>query len=304
MDDQEFLNCPACQSQRMKPWAQTSSYPYWECEICGSVTAWPRPSQDALAAMHKAEEYFQKPYFSERRTSTSSLARARYIADRVREQPGFYRLIESGIPLAHLDIGCDTGEFMDQLSRLLPTQPIGLEINGRAAERGRARQRDIVCTVLEGYQPQKSFDLITALDVIEHLSDPLQAMRDLASWLSVGGSLYVEVPNVRALPYQLGRLLCKSSMARDTGSLARLFPPEHPQYFTPLGLTMAIRSSGFSNIRTWVRPLRSDELSEVGRFKLPLQALQVLDRTRGGSLILCGLANSPTHPTTNRSVPL
>jgi SAM-dependent methyltransferase len=97
-----------------------------------------------------------------------------------------------------LDIGCATGEFLAVLQKQ-GWHVAGVEPDPGAAIRARRRlNTDSIQSVFlkEAQFPDASFDLITLWDVLEHLPDPLVALRRLSKWLRSGGILAIGIPHL------------------------------------------------------------------------------------------------------------
>ncbi|HEX3432972.1 MAG TPA: class I SAM-dependent methyltransferase [Solirubrobacteraceae bacterium] len=93
-----------------------------------------------------------------------------------------------------LDAGCGSGRNMVEFAR--HGEVTGIELSptsvGLARERGAG---DVVeGSVLEMPFEADAFDMAASLDVIEHLEDDLQALRELRRVVAPGGSLLVTVP--------------------------------------------------------------------------------------------------------------
>jgi SAM-dependent methyltransferase len=96
-------------------------------------------------------------------------------------------------PADILDVGCGNGLFFDELARFGSVR--GIEVD-RSLVPPDSRYRDRMFDRPLG-DPQYAamqFDLITALDVIEHIEDDGQAVADMLSMLRPGGKLVVTVP--------------------------------------------------------------------------------------------------------------
>lgn len=93
-----------------------------------------------------------------------------------------------------LDAGCGSGRNLVELARFGPV--VGLEPSPRAAELARGRdsgeviEGGIVNTPFAG----GSFDLVTCLDVLEHVEDDLGALRELRRVAAPEGFLLITVP--------------------------------------------------------------------------------------------------------------
>lgn len=78
---------------------------------------------------------------------------------------------------------------------------------------------------------QQTFDVITAVEVIEHLIDPVSALRDMAGLLKPGGLLFLTTGN--AEPFR-GKL--------ETWRYVN--PDVHVSFFEPRTLDLAMRTAG------------------------------------------------------------
>lgn len=93
-----------------------------------------------------------------------------------------------------LEVGCGTGGNLAMLSRFGRLSALELDDDARALASGRG-----IVEVCSGRLPDRipfdqDFDLIVALDVIEHIEDDLAALGSLVAKLAPGGRLVVTVP--------------------------------------------------------------------------------------------------------------
>ena len=93
-----------------------------------------------------------------------------------------------------LDVGCGTGSILEMLSREheaygTDTSPIAIELCGQ-----RGLKNAHQCSLDSFPYPDIRFDLITLLDVIEHVDDDLEVLRQAYRFLSPGGAILVTVP--------------------------------------------------------------------------------------------------------------
>ena len=94
-----------------------------------------------------------------------------------------------------LDLGCGTGTMLAHLRRFGDAQ--GVDADQRAVGFCRARGEERV-QLLESQTlpfPDDTFDLVTALDVLEHIEDDGAAMQEVARVLRPGGTLLATVPS-------------------------------------------------------------------------------------------------------------
>jgi SAM-dependent methyltransferase len=84
------------------------------------------------------------------------------------------------------------------------------------------------------------FDCVTAFHVLEHVPDPIGAVRRMLGWLAPGGLLIVEVPNAGGLG---ARLFGQAWSGLEL--------PRHLSHFTPDTLTAVVAQAGGRVVWTW-----------------------------------------------------
>jgi SAM-dependent methyltransferase len=98
-------------------------------------------------------------------------------------------------PIQLLDFGCGTGAFLEHLERFGSVSAV--DSDPSAVEFCHSRGRSEVQLVPPGTPlpfADATFDLVTTLDVIEHIGDDVGALRELHRVLRPGGRLLVAVP--------------------------------------------------------------------------------------------------------------
>ncbi len=97
-----------------------------------------------------------------------------------------------------LDVGCGDGLFFDQLGQF--GEVWGVEPDARLLTTGgNHRSRIHEGPFDSGYKPERTFRLILMLDVLEHMSNPEDALRRAALLLEPDGRLLLTVPAFRLL---------------------------------------------------------------------------------------------------------
>ena len=106
------------------------------------------------------------------------------VIDRLRPACGWTRI---------LDVGCGDGLFFNQLLQFAPVD--GVEPAGELLDpNGRHRSRIHVGPFDNRFRPGVTYDLILMLDVIEHLDNPVAAVRRGVELLTPTGLVIITVP--------------------------------------------------------------------------------------------------------------
>jgi 2-polyprenyl-3-methyl-5-hydroxy-6-metoxy-1,4-benzoquinol methylase len=103
-----------------------------------------------------------------------------------------------------LDIGCGNGNLLRSFSKLRPHWTfVGLEFNDKykQAVEQIANVEAFYCRGIE--EVAGSFNLITMLHCLEHISDPINFLRKLQTKISCRGLLLAEVPDYTQNPFDL-----------------------------------------------------------------------------------------------------
>jgi 2-polyprenyl-3-methyl-5-hydroxy-6-metoxy-1,4-benzoquinol methylase len=261
-----------------------------ECTTCKSWTYFPRKTQAAQAAVHDDESYFAHPYFTLRRTITPQLRRrCGRIVQTIRSA--------AGIPTQGqrwLDIGCDTGAFLTVAKEELGIIPVGIDVAARSIAIAKSSGIEAYQTSIErAPQHLADFPVITAIDLIEHVPEPADFLREVRNRLRPGATLYLETPNIESRVYAAGRLLSKLTGGHPAAVLNRLFPPEHIQYFTQSSLASTARAAGLEVVQIRTRTLPWSDIAASIIIRLAMAPLQAVDRLTGRGILICAVLRKP-----------
>ena len=196
----------------------------------------------------------------------------------------------TGGPGSLLDVGTGEGEFPAAAAQR-GWRVAGVELMAQAAEAARTRFGIDVRTGLlsdAGFD-HGSFDVVSAMHVLEHLTDSVAFLHELAAHARPGGYVLIEVPNLA------------SDDRTHTGPAWRgLRPVEHLVQFTPTTLRGAFERAGLTPVnvttRSWLHPMQSldeacDDLGRGPRFRRALRPLTKVERGPHG-----GEHRVPTRP--------
>jgi 2-polyprenyl-6-hydroxyphenyl methylase/3-demethylubiquinone-9 3-methyltransferase len=130
-----------------------------------------------------------------------------------------------------LDVGCGAGLLTEPLTRL-GAKVTGIDATPAvilvAREHAAAMALDIDYRVGDVQEIEGQFDLVTCMEVIEHVADPAAFVRALAKRLSSGGLLIMSTPNAtgwsRLMMITIGEGL--RQIPRGTHDFDKFIPPE------------------------------------------------------------------------------
>ena len=178
---------------------------------------------------------------------------------------------------SHLDVGSGTGEVL-AASRERGWRVQGVEPERTAAAMAQERGLDVeVATLEESGIEERSFDLVSAFHVLEHIPDSRGFLRTLARWARPGGFVTIEVPNFDSLQ--------RRRLGADWPGLR---PLEHIVHFTPATLKRAFEGAGIAPVRTetpvYIGPPQSldQALADLSRARVEWLAKPLSRPGRGG----------------------
>lgn len=107
-----------------------------------------------------------------------------------------------------LDVPCGDGLLTSMLAPHF-SRVVGLDASSAHLDKARQRlpQAEFHHALLEEFHTDERFDTITMINVLEHLVDPVAALRKVAGLLAPGGMLIVHVPNAQAVNRQIAVLM-------------------------------------------------------------------------------------------------
>jgi SAM-dependent methyltransferase len=169
------------------------------------------------------------------------------------EWRGFTRMVGRLAPLGRqtrwLDYGCGNGGLVRYLHQQGMTGAVGFD-RGWIADR--ARDAGIPILQEEEFAGQNGqFDVVTMLEVIEHVLDPLEVLQQARRLLKPNGILYLTTGNARPHRHRLA-------------DWRYVLPEIHVSFFEPRTLEVALSRAGF-RCAYHVRP---PGYSDMMRFKI------------------------------------
>lgn len=167
------------------------------CRRCGLVWTDPRLPPDEVRAFY-AHEYRLAYKGAYEPRPRQQYRNARTASDRIAR---LGTVIRPGLRI--LDVGAGSGEVV-YLLRALGCAATGIEPNEAYANYAAATLGlPVACGFYQDAAVDPgSLDVVTMFHTVEHLEDPATVIRKAADWLTPGGTLAIEVPNVEAVCQQ------------------------------------------------------------------------------------------------------
>lgn len=224
------------------------------CAECGFFYASPMPHFDREAT----QELYSGDYFGE---YTQRWRHSRMVANPERRLDAIERAARGGVS-RFLEVGCGEG-FAMRRAALRGWQVAGQKVSEEFAARAR---RGLDCHVFVGELrdapwPEGSFDVVYADSVVEHVSQPVEMLRQMAALVRPGGVVYVVCPNEECLLNSAKSLAKRTGLRRRAGILSPLSPPYHVVGSGRATISRALRQAGLRPVEVAVGS-GADELSK------------------------------------------
>jgi len=149
-----------------------------------------------------------------------------------------------------LDIGCGPGTLLEE-ARSLGFDAEGLELCGPLAELARGKGFQVHQANACELQEDAKYDVITAMDIIEHVPDPVGLLKSMYRGLKSGGELVIYTPNHRGAVVVLAKALAKVGFSYP---YRNIFGGNHVCFFDDRSLLRALASVGFPVRMLWKFP--------------------------------------------------
>lgn len=255
IDVERVAACPLCHHSARQPFRECPDwwrvvdgmYRYVRCTTCAFVYLLDRPT---AADLSKCYPDTYGPYVTAT-NDVGSRAAAELVLRAIRkvtramkrrfpdpasemmrtdaDEPGNGRVL--------MDYGCGSADYLDS-ARARGWRTVGVDFNQAVVDRVRAAGHDAyVADDLPSVRNWRgTVSRVRMNHVLEHLTEPVETLRQLRELLEPGGIIRVAVPNVDGLSSRLFR------------GRWRAMEPRHLVLFSPVHLEDALHRSGFTAI--------------------------------------------------------
>lgn len=176
-----------------------------------------------------------------------------------------------------LDIGCATGVFLDR-ARKRGYEPVGVDFSSELVDYARREfSLDARLGTLEDQAfPDAHFDVVTMLDVIEHIPRYEGLFPELRRVLKPGGLLLLRTPTEDALMRSFAKLLHRASFGRFELPMLWFYSFEHVNSFSEETLRKLLEKFGFEVEEAYDESETPERLTVPGVVKMGLRVFEAV----------------------------
>ena len=210
------------------------------------------------------------------------------------------------------DVGCSSGNLGEELIKKKNCTVDGIEIDPEDAQLAKKKLRHVEMFNIEtdtqaiNSSFKEKYDAILFVDVIEHLVDPVQVLKDVRSMLKAGGIIIFSIPNMAHVSIRLALL-----EGEFTYTKAGLLDETHLHFYTEKQVRKVFTEAGYGvgslhpSSLQYALDLYKIKLGEAGlTFKNKQKFLDMINDTYGNVYQFVGLAQpSQTKKITQPATP-
>lgn len=272
----EHVDCPLCgpKTDRRLIFRDMNGVAFYQCVRCNIQFASPRFTEASLLAIYETEHW----------TDVDSYERWTY-QDWLTRKDITYHLVQQNVRLLQkyldpgasvLDVGCAVGLTVRHASEL-GFRAEGLEPSARIS--GIAREKvgaTVHTSQIESFNPDRLYDGVLMLDVLEHLYDPVRVLRSCERLLKSGGYIFIHVPHHRGIGNTYKAWLCRLGIRKRFKHFGF---PWHIYSFDKKSLTAMLGATGFTPVQfeSWSHFLTEGKINILTR--LPIWLARVMARS-------------------------
>ncbi len=193
----QLKNCPVCESSKFKLFMVCKDYSVSHevfnivsCETCGFKFTNPLPDSDEIGKYYESDKYISHT------NSKKGLFNFLYQSIRRLTIKDKRKIItRDAKSVRHLDIGCGTGEFLNECKKN-GVNVFGVEPSDAAAKQARNNFKiEVSDSLFSKDLINKKFDSISMWHVLEHIHDIKNSIIKINHLLKNGGKIYIALPN-------------------------------------------------------------------------------------------------------------
>lgn len=228
--------CWSCSGKlEQSNWKDISGLCLVKCEKCQLIQSEYLPTDELLGELYNDKIY--NDFYDSHVLENHNKRKEAFGRERVNDWLKYYGKEK---PSSILEIGCGSG-FTLSAAKDLGLDVYGLELSEKCVEFCRniglknVYRKDLSEFAIESNQ---KFDVIAMYDVLEHIPNPLNAIKDLRKLIKKNGLLTFYVPNADS--FIINTL--------DSSATQWVWQPFHLSYFNKKSLSFLLKKEGFSEV--------------------------------------------------------
>lgn len=174
-------------------------YNFYECAACGYLIIDPMEIENL-------GDIYPSTYYSYSPDGHNWLYDAKFKIDQIKYRKILKRF-ECRV-LRVIDIGGGTGEQLTNLIRSyrgVVGSSVVIDLDSNSEQFANSNGHDFVTSRFEEYESTEKSDVILALNILEHVENPLQFLERIQSNLSEDGVAVIQTPNYKSLDFRIFR---------------------------------------------------------------------------------------------------
>lgn len=234
--DLKQKQCFICKSKSAKKDCKIFGVNYLICNKCSHAYVDKRLSEKSLSKYYTSDKSYSAITYANKKT-------IKLREDIIRPKIKFIKKFAKG--KNWLDIGAADGASVVVCKRE-GFVPVGTELSQNSRKFAKKyRKVDLSSKTLEEFVvATKKWDVISFFGVLEHMPEPMNALKMCHSILKKNGIIAINVPNYNSISTYVQKLIQNPNR--------HLIPHSHIMLFTLQSLEYAFKNSGFKPIAMWV----------------------------------------------------
>ncbi len=222
----DVIICPACSSLQNRFCGNKNSFRVFVCQNCQTLFTF---------AENENQLFDYDQYYN-----PNNLTVPDFINKRLDEIVSGFEPYRKNNRL--LDVGCGAGSLL-KAARRADWLAEGVEVSKPSIEFLQAQGFQVFHGELEAaHFAENSFDVVTASEILEHVSQPLNLLKESLRILRPGGLLWATTPHGRGVSARI--------LGTDWTCVS---PPEHLQLFSVKGMKELLKKAGFRKVRIFAQ---------------------------------------------------
>ncbi len=232
------MSCSICSCSEVEFFLKSDVYGFdvYRCKNCGVLFRYPLPSNEEVVSFYDEGYYLgssKYSYIDERKVKGSELVWER----RIKKLIQIFEMENHRKPKNILDVGCSFGGLLEVARNKFGLIPVGVEVSEYSSSYAIERGIEVIKGSIESVEVGNDrFDIITMIEVIEHLKHPYEVLKKIFDANTKGGILLVQTANIDGI------------QSKFWGGKYHYYLPGHLHYFSNKTLRNLIFEAGYSKV--------------------------------------------------------